>query len=81
MAKRRREPRPIRKFVFIVDAIVVVWGGQTFMPATERMLIKAYDMYASRAYTHQYTQQGMPPGDFENAFAQVEDCLAHYRTI
>mmetsp|Transcript_5031 Transcript_5031/g.9465 ORF Transcript_5031/g.9465 Transcript_5031/m.9465 type:complete len:438 (-) Transcript_5031:89-1402(-) len=54
---------------------------QTFMPATERMLSHAYGMYESRAYIHQYTQQGMVQADFEEAFAQVEDCLAHYRSI
>ena len=45
------------------------------------MFVHRYEMCASRAYTHQYTQQGMTLADFDEAFANVEDTLAHYRAL
>lgn len=54
---------------------------QTFMPSAERMLSRAHQMFASRAYTHQYTQQGMTLADFDVAFATVENTLAHYQAL
>jgi hypothetical protein len=47
------------------------------LPA-KRMLRRAYAMYASRAYCHQYAAHGLELGDFDAAFARVEDAAAAY---
>ena len=43
-----------------------------------RMLSRAYAMYATRAYCHQYATHGLELLDFEAAFARVEDAVAAY---
>ncbi len=47
------------------------------LPA-QRMLSRAYAMYASRAYCHQYAAHGLELADFDAAFARVEDAVAAY---
>jgi tubulin delta len=47
------------------------------LPA-QRMLPRAYSMFASRAYCHQYAAHGLEHVDFEAAFARVEDAVAAY---
>ena len=54
---------------------------QTPCPPIGRMLARAYQMHAAGAYTHQYGEHGVGPGEFEEAFARVEDVLAAYRAI
>ena len=44
----------------------------------QRMLTRAYSMYASRAYCHQYAAHGLEEADFDAAFARVEDAVAAY---
>ena len=46
-----------------------------------RMLRRAYAMFASRAYCHQYAQHGLELHDFEVAFARVEDAVAAYAQL
>lgn len=46
----------------------------------QRMLTRAYSMYASRAYCHQYAAHGLEEADFDAAFARVEDAIAAYAT-
>ena len=43
-----------------------------------RMLDRAYAMYATRAYCHQYHAHGMEDAHFDTAFAHVEDVVAAY---
>ena len=54
---------------------------QTPCPPVGRMLARAYQMHAAGAYAHQYAEHGVGPGEFEEAFARVEDVLAAYRAI
>lgn len=46
-----------------------------------RTLDKAYRMYASKAFTHQYIQHGLGLQDFEAAFSRIEDLLCRYRAM
>jgi tubulin delta len=45
------------------------------------MLARAYQMKDAGAYLHQYAEHGVGLGEFEEAFARVEDVLAAYRTL
>ena len=49
--------------------------------AIGRMLARAYQMKDAGAYLHQYAEHGVGLGEFEEAFARVEDVLAAYRTL
>ena len=42
---------------------------------------RAYQMKDAGAYLHQYAEHGVGLGEFEEAFARVEDVLAAYRTL
>lgn len=54
---------------------------QTPCPPIGRMLARAYQMRAARAYAHQYAEHGVGDEEFEQAFARVEDVLATYRAL
>ena len=54
---------------------------QSTVMCTFRGLSKAYGMFASRAYLHQYFQHGMEMTSFEAAFATVEDIISRYLTL
>lgn len=54
---------------------------QTPCPPVGRMLTRAYQMHAARAFTHQYAEHGVGSGEFEEAFCRVEDVLAAYRAM
>ena len=45
----------------------------------KRMLGRAYTLFASRAYCHQYQAHGLEHADFEAAFARCEDACAVWR--
>lgn len=42
---------------------------------------RAYSMWASRAYVHQYEKYGLTAADFEQCFAQVEDVVERYASM
>jgi hypothetical protein len=42
---------------------------------------KAYRMYATQAFTHQYVQHGMSLQDFDNAFSRIEDLICRYQAL
>lgn len=52
----------------------------TVLPAS-RVLSRAYGMFASRAYLHQYYEHGLEVSAFHAAFAVVEDLVARYVTL
>ena len=44
-------------------------------------LEKAYQMYSSKAFTHQYVQHGLALQDFDCALSRVEDLVARYQLL
>lgn len=54
---------------------------QSTVMCTFRSLSRAYGMFASRAYLHQYFQYGMELASFEAAFATVEDVISRYHSL
>jgi len=45
------------------------------------MLGKAYKMYTSQAFTHQYLQHGLALQDFDVAFSRCEELISRYRAL
>lgn len=58
-------------------ASLVATASTAAAPAA-RMLERAYRMYATRAYCHQYAAHGMEAAHFDAAFAHVEDVVTAY---
>ncbi|KAG0584764.1 hypothetical protein KC19_3G232600 [Ceratodon purpureus] len=54
---------------------------QSSVMCTFRALSRAYGMFASRAYLHQYFQHGMEMASFDAAFATVEDVISRYHAL
>mmetsp|Transcript_16838 Transcript_16838/g.43137 ORF Transcript_16838/g.43137 Transcript_16838/m.43137 type:complete len:461 (-) Transcript_16838:100-1482(-) len=44
-------------------------------------LDKAYRMYSTQAFTHQYVQHGMALQDFDCAFSRIEDLICRYQAL
>lgn len=69
---------PVRLARCDMAATLVANASCAAAPAA-RALPRAYDLFAARAYVHQYAAHGLADADFEAAFARVEDVLAAYR--
>ena len=54
---------------------------QTCIAPISRMQDKAYKMFASRAYLHQYAEFGVDGQHFEDTFARVEEIIARYESL
>lgn len=63
-----------------MSASLVATVSSAAAPAA-RMLERAYAMYATRAYCHQYAAHGMEAFHFEEAFSHVEDVVAAYAQL
>ncbi|KAG6545061.1 hypothetical protein Mapa_013757 [Marchantia paleacea] len=50
------------------------------LPAS-RALTKAYNMFASKAFLHQYFEHGMEAASFDGAFASIEDVVTRYSLL
>ena len=56
-------------------------NSKTCVEPLERAVVRAYDMWGSRAYTHQYVSHGVDADHFAEAFAQVEQVLGDYQRL
>lgn len=59
----------------------VVSNSQSCVGPLERVCAKAWNMYSSRAYLHQYEKYGFTDEDFVSSFVAVEQILKDYKTI
>ncbi|OAE24570.1 hypothetical protein AXG93_2415s1520 [Marchantia polymorpha subsp. ruderalis] len=50
------------------------------LPAS-RALTRAYNMFASKAFLHQYFEHGMEAASFDGAFASIEDLVTRYSLL
>ena len=71
-------PAPFSRCDMAASLVATVSSAAT--PAA-RMLDRAYAMYATRAYCHQYRAHGMEDAHFDAAFAHVEDVVAAYAAL
>ena len=62
-------------------AATVVSNGLAAAQPPARMLGRAYAMFGSRAFVHQYEAHGVEAASFEEAFARVEDIGASYAAL
>ena len=54
---------------------------QTPVPALDRVLGKAWGMFAERAYVHWYTRYGMTEEEFIDCFAGLEQVVQNYKQL
>ena len=56
-------------------------NSQAALAPTDNLCARAYDMFTSRAYVHQYTQHGLELDAFTEAFIHVEQTIQNYRGL
>ena len=60
---------------------VLLSNSQSPVPILERVVSKAWSMFASRAYIHQYLKHGLEEEDFMDSFACLEQVLSSYKHL
>ncbi|XP_072412159.1 tubulin delta chain isoform X1 [Chiloscyllium punctatum] len=59
----------------------IVSNSQCLQRSLDRIVTKAWDMFASRAYVHQYMKHGISEEDFLDCFTTVEQVIASYSSL
>ncbi|KAM6945952.1 tubulin delta chain [Aplochiton taeniatus] len=59
----------------------VVSNSQALLGPLDRMVGKAWNMFASRAYIHQYTKFGISEEDFLDSFTSLEQITSSYKQL
>lgn len=63
------------------SAVLLSNGQSSVIDSLDRTVGRAWNMFASRAYLHQYTSRGLDENDFVDCFAALEQILADYRQL
>ena len=63
------------------SAVLLNNGQSSIIDCLDRTVGRAWNMFASRAYLHQYTSRGLVENDFVDCFATLEQILADYRHL
>ena len=69
---------PLQKFE---KSITLLSNGTSCIKPLDKVVGKAWNMYNSRAYCHQYTKHGLEEEDFINAFVAVENVISAYKQL
>ncbi|XP_078391217.1 tubulin delta chain isoform X1 [Cetorhinus maximus] len=59
----------------------VVSNSQCLLKPLDSTVTKAWDMFASRAYVHQYVKHGISEEDFLDCFTTIEQVIASYSNL
>ncbi|XP_010625026.1 tubulin delta chain isoform X3 [Fukomys damarensis] len=70
-----------RAFTGYERSAALVSNSQFFLKPLDRIVGKAWDMFASKAYIHQYTKFGIEEEDFLDSFTLLEQVVASYRNL
>lgn len=70
-----------RAFTGYERSAALVSNSQFLLKPLDRIVGKAWDMFASKAYIHQYTKFGIEEEDFLDSFTLLEQVVASYRNL
>uniref|UniRef100_A0A3B5AMK9 Tubulin delta chain n=1 Tax=Stegastes partitus TaxID=144197 RepID=A0A3B5AMK9_9TELE len=73
-----KSPVPFNKYE---KSATLVSNSQALLRPLDDMVGKAWNMFASRAYIHQYTKYGISEEDFLDSFTSLEQVLSSYRHL
>ena len=63
------------------SAVLLNNGQSSIVDGLDQIVSRAWNMFASRAYLHQYTKCGLEENDFVDCFAVLEQVIADYRQL
>lgn len=70
--------RPFRSYE---KSVSMLSNDSSCTEGLDMVIRKAWDMFSSKAYLHQYTKYGLEEEDFLNAFIKVDNVLNSYRKL
>lgn len=70
-----------RSFSGYEKSAALVSNSRSAIRPLDQILEKAWNMFASRAYVHQYIQRGLSEEDFLDAFVMLEQVVASYKKL
>lgn len=70
--------RPYNKYE---KSAFLLSNSQFCIPTINSVTEKAWNMFANRAYVHQYVSNGISEDDFVDSFATVEQVIANYKKL
>ncbi|KAG5837576.1 hypothetical protein ANANG_G00240800 [Anguilla anguilla] len=73
-----RSPLPFNRYE---KSATLVSNSQSLLKPLDLMVGKAWNMFASRAYVHQYTKFGIAEEDFLDSFTCLEQVISNYRHL
>jgi len=63
------------------SAVLINNGQSSVVDSLDRTVSRAWNMFASRAYLHQYTSHGLDENNFVDCFAVLEQIVADYKQL
>ncbi|KAM7399537.1 hypothetical protein PAMP_018803 [Pampus punctatissimus] len=73
-----KSPVPFNKYE---KSATLVSNSQALLKPLDNMVGKAWNMFASRAYIHQYTKFGISEEDFLDSFTSLEQVISSYSQL
>ena len=73
-----RQPRPFNQYQ---KSVTLLSNSQTFVQPMNNSVVRAWEMFNSRAYLHQYEKYGLEVDDFIDSFGMVEQMISDYSKI
>uniref|UniRef100_A0A7M5V5F2 Tubulin delta chain n=2 Tax=Clytia hemisphaerica TaxID=252671 RepID=A0A7M5V5F2_9CNID len=73
-----QQPRSFNQYQ---KSITLLSNSQTFVQPMTKSVTKAWEMFNSKAYLHQYEKYGLGVDDFIDSFGVVEQMIADYSRI
>ncbi|XP_041378716.1 tubulin delta chain-like [Gigantopelta aegis] len=73
-----KQPRAFGQYE---KSAVLVSNSSSSLGSMDQMVGKAWNMFASRAYVHQYVKHGLTEEDFLNSFVTLEQVIASYKNL
>lgn len=70
-----------RSFSSYEKCATLISNSRSVVEPMDYILEKAWNMFAARAYVHQYVKHGMSEEDFLDAFVTLEQVVVSYRTL
>lgn len=70
-----------RAFNHYEKSASLISNSQSPVSVMDSMVGKAWDMFSSRAYVHQYAKHGLTEDEFLDGFATLEQVIANYKHL
>ncbi|KAK7477418.1 hypothetical protein BaRGS_00031320 [Batillaria attramentaria] len=70
-----------RSFCGYEKCAALISNSRSVVQPLDHILEKAWNMFASRAYVHQYVKHGMSEEDFLDAFVTLEQVVSSYKSL